>query len=46
MSSAYRSASMTPPPKRPRLLASGLDSLYVAYSVDVSQGRLDWDDLG
>lgn len=32
--------------ERPRLLASGLDSLYVAYSVETCQGRLDWDDLG
>ncbi len=36
----------TSPPDRPRLLASGLDSLYVAYSIDVCQGSLDWDDLG
>jgi hypothetical protein len=37
---------MQPTSSRPRLLASGLDSLYVAYSVETSQSGLDWDDLG
>lgn len=31
---------------RPRLLASGLDSLYVSYYVDTSVSCLDWDELG
>ena len=31
---------------RPRLLASGLDSLYVAYFIEIPFGTLDWDELG
>jgi hypothetical protein len=30
---------------RPRLLLSGLDSLYVSYFLEMSTGRLDWDEL-
>ncbi|MBF0169432.1 MAG: hypothetical protein HQL45_17650 [Alphaproteobacteria bacterium] len=29
----------------PRLLLSGLDSLYVSYFIDMQNGRLDFDDL-
>jgi len=33
------------PTERPKLLLSGLDSLYVSYFLDTSAGKLDWDDL-
>ncbi len=31
--------------ERPRLLISGLDSLYVGYFLDMATGALDWDEL-
>jgi hypothetical protein len=33
------------PSGRPKLLLSGLDSLYVSYFLDTSAGKLDWDEL-
>lgn len=33
------------PADRPRLLASGVDSLYVSYYLDLTRGRLNLDDL-
>ena len=31
--------------ERPKLLLRGLDSLYVSYFLDMSTGKLDWDEL-
>ena len=36
---------LRPPSPLPRLLLSGIDSLYVAYFHDAANSSLDWDDL-
>lgn len=46
MSSIHISRSSTKETlNRPKLLLQGLDSLYVAYYLDMVTGRLDWEDL-